>query len=187
MKISAYLATSVDGFIARKDGEIDWLVAADDPDGAEDYGHKLFYESVDCVVMGRNTMETVKDFSPWPYEGKRTIVLSRSLTKTPTNLVGRVELYSGPLTDLVSRLEGEGYKRLYIDGGKTIQSFLSEELVTDLTITKIPILLGEGLPLFGNVSRDIMLKHVGTETFPIGFVNSTYEVLPRTRQPAGSS
>jgi dihydrofolate reductase len=176
MKVSVYIATSLDGFIARKNGDIDWLMAADNTESAEDYGYKEFLDTVDCMVMGRNCMEMVMDFPDWPYEDKRVVVLSNTLKEVPSKLGGKVELYSGSLTELVKRLENDGCKRLYIDGGKTIQSFLNDDLITDLTITKIPILLGEGLSLFGNTKQDIKLKHIATTLYPSGFVKSTYEV-----------
>jgi dihydrofolate reductase len=133
------------------------------------------------MLMGRNSMEMVMGFiatgvAEWPYEGKRVVVLSNTLKQAPAQLADKVELYSGSLTELAQRLEHEGCKRLYIDGGKTIQSFLHEGLITDLTITTIPVLLGEGLPLFGNTGRDIKLKHVKTEAYASGFVQSSYEI-----------
>ena len=175
MKISVYIATSLDGYIARPNGDITWLMEADNSDGNEDYGYKEFSDSVDCMVMGRNSMEMVMSFPEWPYEGKRVVVLSNSLKDTPSQLKGKIELYSGSLTKLVTELKNDGCKRIYIDGGKTIQSFLNEELVTDITITKIPILLGEGISLFGKTKHDIKLKHIESKSYRSGFVKSTYE------------
>ena len=176
MRVSVYIATSLDGFIARKNGDIDWLMAADNSDGAEDYGYKEFSGSVDCLVMGRKSLEKVMTFPDWPYEGKRVVVLSNTMKEVPPKVAGKVELYSGSLQALVDKLESEGCNRLYVDGGKTIQSFLHDRLITDLTITKIPILLGEGMPLFGNTGHDMKLKHIKTEAYPSGFVKSTYEI-----------
>ncbi len=176
MKISVFIATSLDGYIARKNGKIDWLMAADNSNGSEDYGYKEFSDSVDCMIMGRNSLETVLTFDEWPYEGKRVVVLSSSMKETPQSVSGKIELYSGSIEELVSMLKIEGCNRLYIDGGKTIQSFLRADLVTDLTITKIPIILGEGLPLFGNLEEEIKLRHVKTVAYPSGFVKSTYEI-----------
>jgi dihydrofolate reductase len=176
MQASVFIATSLDGFIARKNGAVDWLMAADTSDTSQDYGYGEFFGSVDCMVMGRNSMEVVLSFGEWPYEGKRVIVLSTTLTEAPAELAGKIELYSGSITDLANRLEEEGHKRLYIDGGKTIQSFINEELITDLTINTIPILLGEGLRLFGETKHDIKLKHIETKSYPNGFVMSTYEI-----------
>ena len=112
----------------------------------------------------------------WPYKGKRVVILSNTLKQVPAQLADKVELCSGSLTELVQRLKQEGCNHLYIDGGKAIQSFLHEGLITDLTITTIPVLLGEGLPLFGNTGRDIKLKHVKTEAYPGGLVQSSYEI-----------
>lgn len=176
MKVSVFIATSLDRFIARKDGDIDWLMDVGEAEPGEDYGYKVFNDTIDCMVMGRNSMEKVLSFPEWPYEGQRVIVLSNTLTTVPDALSGKIELYSGSLSNLVKGLESEGAKRLYIDGGKTIQSFLSEGLVTDMVITTIPVLLGEGLPLFGEIPHDIKLKHISTTTYPNGLVQSNYEV-----------
>ena len=176
MKVSAYIATSLDGYIARPNGDINWLMEADDSGGKEDYGYKEFSDTVDCMVMGRNSMEMVMGFPEWPYEGKRVVVMSNTLKEVASQLQNKVELYSGSLTELVTRLKNDGCKRLYIDGGKTIQSFINEELITDVTITKIPILLGEGLSLFGKTKHDIKLNHIETKSYASGFVKSTYEV-----------
>jgi len=151
-------------------------MAASTPDDTEDFGFHAFFDSVDCMVMGRNSMEMVLSFNEWPYEGKRVVVLSNTLAKAPDELAGKIEPYSGPLPELTSKLASEGCQRLYIDGGKTIQSFINESLITDMTITTIPILLGEGLPLFGPTPHDIKLKHISTQSFSNGFVHSTYEV-----------
>ena len=177
MKVSVFIATSLDGFIARKNGNIDWLMAADSSDKSEDYGYQEFYDSIDCLVMGRNSLEKIIDFPEWPYEDKRVVVLSNTLKEVPAQHVDKFEIYSGSLKELVKRLETDGCKSLYIDGGKTIQSFINKGLVTDISITKIPVLLGEGLPLFGKTRRDIKLTHIETKTYPSGFVKSTYEMV----------
>ena len=176
MKVSVYIATSLDGYIARPNGDINWLMEADNSGGKEDYGYKEYSVTVDCMVMGRNSMEMVMSFPEWPYKGKRVVVLSNTLKETPSQLKNKVELYSGSLVKLVTKLKDDGCKRIYVDGGKTIQSFINENLITDITITKIPILLGEGLSLFGNTKHDIKLKHIETKSYPSGFVKSTYEV-----------
>ena len=176
MKVSVFVATSLDGYIARPDGDINWLMEADESGGKEDYGYKEFSDTVDCMVMGRNSMEKAMSFPEWPYEGKRVIVLSNTLKEAPSQLQDKVELYSGSLIKLVTELKNDGCKRIYIDGGKTIQSFINEGLVTDITITKIPVLLGEGLSLFGKTKHDIKLKHIESKSYPGGFVKSTYEV-----------
>lgn len=176
MKASVFIATSLDGFIARKNGDIDWLISADSKDNHEDYGYKEFSDSIDCLVMGRKCLETALKFTEWPYEGKRVVVLSNTMTETPEQVSGKVELYYGSLKALIEKLDSEQCNHLYIDGGKTIQSFLREGIITDLTITKIPILLGEGLTLFGELQNDLKLTHIKTESYTTGFVKSTYEV-----------
>jgi dihydrofolate reductase len=176
MKLSVFIATSLDGFIARKDGAIDWLTEADTPDENEDFGYARFIATVDCMIMGRSTLEKVITFPEWSYEGMRVVVLSNTLTEVPEQLKGKIELYAGPLTELVEKLSADGVQRAYVDGGKTIQNFLSESLITDITINTIPVLLGEGLPLFGKIPGDIKLTHQQTVTYPIGFVMSTYSV-----------
>ena len=176
MRVSVFIATSLDGYIAKPDGGLDWLMQADKSGGQDDHGYKAFSDSVDCMVLGRNSFEMVLSFPEWSYEGKRVIVLSNSLKEIPEKAIGKIELFSGSLTELMHKLEQDGCKRLYIDGGKTIQSFLREALITDMTITTIPILLGEGIPLFGKTDKDIELKHVKIESFQSGFVQSTYEL-----------
>ncbi|MCJ7715583.1 MAG: dihydrofolate reductase family protein [Anaerolineales bacterium] len=176
MKVSVYIAASIDGYIARLDGDVNWLNEAENSGGQEDYGYKEFSNSVDCMVMGRKSYEMVLSFLVWPYEGKRVIVLSKSLKDIPEESIGKIELYSGEPKQLVNKLKDKGCKHLYIDGGKKIQSFLKEDLITDITITKIPILLGEGIPLFGKTGRDIKLKHVKTKTYKNGFIQSTYDI-----------
>ncbi|MFK5915733.1 MAG: dihydrofolate reductase family protein [Woeseiaceae bacterium] len=176
IKISVFIATSLDGFIARTSGSIDWLIAADEQDSSEDFGYQEFYDSIDCLIMGRNSMEKVIAFPEWPYHDKRVIVLSNTLVEVPAQHVDKFELYSGSLNELVKRLEVDGCENLYIDGGKTIQSFIDSNLVTDITITTIPVLLGEGLSLFGKIRQDIKLTHIETKSYPNGFVKSTYEI-----------
>ncbi len=144
MKVSVYIGISLDGYIARPDGDIEWLMAADTSNGAEDLGYEAFSASVDCIIMGRNSFEKVLTFPEWPYAGKRIIVLSRTLKAVPAELEEHVTLYAGPIKELVEQLENDGCQRLYIDGGTTIQSFLNEGLITDLCITRVPVLLGEG-------------------------------------------
>ena len=176
MKISVYIASSLDGFIARPNGDINWLMEADNSGEKEDYGYKEFSDSVDCMVMGRNSMKKVMSFPEWSYEGKRVVVLSNTLKEAPSQLKDKVELYSGSLIMLVTKLKRDGCEHIYVDGGKTIQSFINEDLITDITITRIPILLGEGLPLFGKTKHDIKLKHIESKSYPSGFVKSTYQV-----------
>lgn len=177
---SVFIATSLDGFIARPDGSIDWLneASAAVPSG-EDCGYAEFMESVDVLVMGRNTFETVLAFDAWPYEDKRVVVLSSKPLIFPARLPNTVSASSESPDVLVDRLSAEGAQRLYVDGGKTIQRFLAAGLIDDITITLIPVLLGQGRPLFGPVENDITLAHMATRTFEFGFVQVKYRVVRR--------
>ena len=176
MKSSVYIATSLDGFIARENGEIDWLLGSD-PDGSgEDYGFDEFMASVDALVMGRYTFEQVLTFGDWPYGNKRVVVLSsRSLT-LPDALPETVTTASGSPAEIIRLLEKQGARHLYIDGGKTIQRFLNDGLIQELIICTIPVLLGSGIPLFGPLKIDIKLLHEETRSFASGMVQSRYTV-----------
>ncbi|HMQ51840.1 MAG TPA: dihydrofolate reductase family protein [Anaerolineae bacterium] len=177
MKASVYIATSLDGFIARPDGAIDWLPVGESEPGVEDYGYREFMDSVDYLVMGRGTFEVVLSFGgEWPYGEKRLVVLSSRPVEIPDRLAGTVEWLSGSPQAVVDRLAERGAQHLYVDGGKTIQGFLAAGLIQHLTITRIPILIGEGLPLFGPVPHDIKLNHIETRSFANGLVQSRYEV-----------
>lgn len=177
IKSSIFIATSLDGFIARPDGNIDWLNQANSvvPSG-EDCGYLAFMASVDVLVMGRNTFEQVLTFGEWSYGDKKVVVLSRKGFVVPKELKDTVSTSSEDPKLLVERLASEGAQHLYIDGGKTIQSFLASGLVNEIIITIIPILLGTGLPLFGPLKADINLKHVSTNAYPFGFVQSRYRI-----------
>ena len=177
LKASVYIATSLDGFIARENGDLDWLDAANAniPEG-EDCGFFQFMESVDILLMGRKTYEKVLSFGMWPYGSTPVVVMSTNKIEFQNDLNQYVSCSSESPKELCERLANEGAKRLYIDGGKTIQSFLAENLITDLTITVIPVIIGQGIPLFKNLKKDIALEHVATRTFDFGFVQSTYNV-----------
>lgn len=185
MKASVYIATSLDGFIAREDGSLDWLPQSDtDIDSTEtdvadvdgDMGFQAFMASIDAMVMGRNTFETVLSFGQWPYGDTRVIVLSRRGVEIPDHLTATVETSSSPLHELVEHLSARGFEHLYVDGGSTIQSFLNGGLITQLIITRIPVLIGSGIPLFGPLDNDIHLNHIETVSMPGGLVQSTYQV-----------
>lgn len=173
MAIIVYIATSLDGYIARKDGNIDWLMAFPNPEKS-DYGFSEFMDRVDGILMGKNTYETVKDFTPWPYE-KPVFVLSRSLKDLPPELRSKVELMQGELTWVLDSLKSKGIHHVYIDGGLTIQSFLREDLVDELIITRIPILLGSGLALFGEMEQELKFDLINTEILNKDLVKSTYK------------
>jgi len=177
LQVSVFIATSLDGFIARPDGSLDFLENAGKALAGEDYGYADFTKTIDCLVMGSNTFEKVASFPAWPYQDKRVIVMSQSLKTIPEALHNKVELSSQSPQDLVKRCTNEGLKRLYLDGGKLIQSFLQEKLVTDIIVTQLPILIGQGIPLFGKLAQDIKLEHLITKTYASGFVQSSYKVL----------
>lgn len=179
LKISVFISTSLDGYIARENGDLDWLDAANAnvPD-SEDFGFIQFMQSVDSIVMGRNTYEKVLSFGGWPYGTASVIVLSRTQIEFPDDPDHKVSTTSESLEELCNRLEGEGQKHLYVDGGITIQRFLADGLITDVTITTVPVVIGSGIPLFGSVKKDITLEHVATKSFDVGFVQSTYNVKP---------
>lgn len=176
-KCSVFIATSLDGYIAREDGDLDWLDAANQtvPDG-EDCGYGAFMAGVDALVMGRNTYEKVLSFGAWPYGETPVIVLSRDELRIPENISGIVSHSSDDPDALCRRLSAEGHRKLYIDGGITIQRFLDAGLITDLTITVIPVILGGGIPLFGPMRRDVALTHRHTKSYDFGFVQSTYDM-----------
>lgn len=177
IKCSVFIATSLDGFIARVDGGIDWLTGGAAPENSEDYGYKEFFDSIDTLVMGRSTYEKVLTFADWPYGDKKTVVLSSGTLQVPQHIAGKVEVMSGEPSMVVRLLSEQGARHLYIDGGKTIQAFLRAGLIDELTITTLPILIGEGIPLFGSLDGDIKLEHLNTRSFDSGYVQSQYRVL----------
>jgi dihydrofolate reductase len=181
LKASVFIAVSLDGFIARKGGELDWLDAANAGVSAgEDCGYKVFFESVDVLIMGRKSYEKILSFNNWPYGKKPVIVLSSKSIIIPQHLLKTVSYSSESPTELCERLAHEGAKRLYIDGGITIQRFITAGLINDFTITVIPVIIGSGIPLFGYLKNDLPLKHLETKSYDFGFVQSSYEVLKQT-------
>lgn len=174
---SVYIAASLDGFIARTDGSLDWLTGGSN-DSSEDYGYARFMDSIDVLILGKSTFQTVSGFTPWPYEKRTVMVLSTTLSSSdvPATLRDSVSVTSEPPAKLLARLEREGFRHAYVDGGATIQSFLREDRIDEITITRIPVLLGSGIPLFGSLSADIPLSHLETASFPSGFVQSKYRV-----------
>lgn len=179
MKISVYIATSVDGFIAREDGDIEWLHNSGhgEVDKGEDFGYKDFISTVDAHLIGRNSYEKVLSFGgDWPYGDKPVFVLTKKGVDIPDRISETVSSLSGSPHKIVKDLEKLGYQHIYLDGGLTIQEFLEAGLVDELTITKIPILIGNGIPLFGNVSKDIHLRHLRSDSFKNGFIQSTYRI-----------
>ncbi len=167
-----YIATSLDGFIATRDGGLDWLDEIPNPEQS-DYGYAEFISSIDAIVMGRNTFEKILTFDRWAYN-KPVFVLSNSLREIPKDIIDKAEIVSGDIKKLVNKLNQQGYNNLYIDGGKTIQSFLKEDLIDEMIITRIPILLGSGFPLFDQLDKKLKFKHKKTEIYNNTLVKSHY-------------
>lgn len=174
MTASVFVGTSVDGFIARRNGDLDWLPAG----GGEPHGYDEFIATVDTIVIGRKTFETVLAFETWPYGKKRVVVLSSHAVDLAAVRArgGIVEQLGGEPAEIVSNLTARGAQHLYVDGGVTIQRFFRSGLIQRLVITRVPVLIGDGIPLFGSLPRDIRLRHVVTRSYPSGLVQSEYEV-----------
>jgi len=172
MMASVFIATSVDGFIARPNGDLDWLPAG----GGEPHGYNEFIASVDALVIGRKTFEKVLTFEAWPYGDKRVVVLSSRPVDLSAAGDGVVEQMGGPPAEIASQLAASGARHLYVDGGITIQRFLRAGLIQRLIITRVPVLIGDGVPLFGTLPRDLRLRHVMTRHYPSGLVQSEYAV-----------
>jgi dihydrofolate reductase len=171
MKASVFVGASVDGFIARADGALDFLPSG----GGEPHGYEEFMASVDALVIGRKTYETVLGFGGWAYGTKPVFVLSsRPLAPAPSGAV--VERMSGDPAEIMAALAARGMGHVYVDGGITIQQFLRAGLIQRLIVTRVPVLIGTGIPLFGPLERDVVLRHVGTRQFPSGLVQSEYLV-----------
>jgi dihydrofolate reductase len=172
MKASVFVGTSVDGFIARRNHDLDFL-----PESPEPHGYEEFFASVDAIVIGRNTFEKVLTFGGWAYGKKRVVVLSSRPLDLSVVKDGVVEQLGGTPAEVVAQLEARGVQHAYIDGGITVQRFLSAGLIQRLTVTRVPVLIGDGIPLFGSLPHDVRLKHIATRTYPSGLVQSEYEVV----------
>jgi dihydrofolate reductase len=172
MTASVFVGTSIDGFIARPNGDLDFLP----PGGGEPHGYAEFIASVDAIVIGRKTFETVLRMKPWPYGDKRVVVLSSRPVDLMAVVGGLVEQMAGSPAEIVSQLVASGARHLYIDGGITIQQFLRAGLIQRLIITRVPVLIGDGIPLFGSLPHDIRLRHIATRHYPSGLVSSEYIV-----------
>lgn len=172
-----FIAISLDGFIARPDGDIGWLLQRDDP--TEDHGYAAFIADKDIIVMGRGSYEKVLTLDTWPYD-LPVLVLSEQLADAPVPeaLKGKVRFSNRAPKDAIEQLAGENLRRIYLDGGRLVQSFLREGLVTDMVITTVPVLIGSGRPLFGALTQDTDLRLVSSHSFASGLVQSTYRVAP---------
>jgi len=177
MYASVFVGTSLDGFIARADGALDFLP----PDGGEPHGYHEFMATVDALVIGRKTYETVLGFGGWAYGKKPVFVLStRALATPPPEAI--VERLAGEPADIVAQLGSRGMRHIYVDGGITIQRFLRAGLIDRLIITRVPVLIGSGIPLFGDLPGDLQLRHIATRSFPSGLVQSEYHLADHSRQ-----
>jgi len=173
MTVSVFVGVSVDGFIARLNHDLDWLPEG----GGEPHGFDEFLAGIDALVIGRKTFKKVLTFNPWPYGSKRVVVLSGQPLRLPSSIGGPVEQMAGSPAEIVARLAERGATNLYVDGGITIQRFLRAGLVDRLILTRVPVLIGEGIPLFSTLPHDLHLRHVATRSFPSGLVQSEYQVL----------
>ncbi len=168
-KVSIFIAMSLDGYIARVDNSLDWLEKIHDCN--EDYGHGAFFTDIDTLILGRKSYEVITSFSKWPYQGKRTVVLSKTLQSVREE----AELYSAHPEKLLSKLQDEGVRHIWIDGGITVSRFLDLGAVDFLTVTMIPILLGSGIPLF-SVKNETSLKLIYYKTYESGLVQMCYRL-----------
>ena len=172
-RFSVFIATTLDGFIARPDGAVDFLSVADPPNaGVEDYGYAKFFDSIDTLVVGRKTYELALSFPSWPYGGKRVVVMTTRQRAPKYDET----FFSGTATELAESLR-DGSRRVYVDGGSVIRQFLAEKILTDLTLSILPIMIGDGIRLFGDLSRDVRLALVDSRAFPSGLVQLEY--VPR--------
>jgi dihydrofolate reductase len=167
-----YIATSIDGYIARTDGSIEWLTEWPNPDKS-DYGFFAFLDSIDGIIMGRNTFETVSAFDEWVYT-KPVFVLSTTLTQLSGKWAAKGELIKGDLNEVLALLSNRGVNNIYVDGGKTIQSFLALDMIDQMIITTIPMLLGSGIPLFSDNAPELKFKHTATDIYNGGLVKISY-------------
>lgn len=172
VKVSVFVGTSVDGFIARLNGDLDFLPEG----GGEPHGYTEFIATVDAIVIGRNTFEKVLSFGGWFYGKKRVVVLSSRPVDLSAAAGGVVEQMGGEPAEIVLRLAASGAQHLYVDGGITVQRFLAAGLVDRLVVTRVPVLIGGGIPLFGKLPADVRLDHVATQAYGSGLVKTEYRV-----------
>ena len=183
MKCSVFIATSADGYIATPDGGVDWLETAGsfaEMSEQGDMGWAAYMAAIDCMIMGRKSMEKISSFNltpeQWPYDDTRIIALSRTRKEPPDNLKNKVEIYNGDISALMAQLTAAGFQHAYIDGGATITAFLNLKLINEMTITQVPVLLGDGIPLFGKITQPIRLKKAEAVAFPNDFIQIKYQV-----------
>lgn len=173
MTVSVFIGTSVDGFIARPNGDLDFLP----PGGGEPHGYEEFIADIDTLVIGRKTFEMVLAYETWPYDRRRVVVLSSRPLDLSAVRGGVVEQMAGDPGEIVSQLAASGSRNIYVDGGVTVQRFLRAGLVQRLIVTRVPVLIGDGVPLFGSLPHDVRLRHVSTQSYNSGLVKSEYQVI----------
>ena len=173
-----FVGVSLDGFIARPNGDLDWLMGDGGGDSAE-FGYNEFIADIDAIVMGRRTFEKVLTLDKWYYGSKRVVVLSHQPLDLSTAQAhgGVVEVMAGSPVEIVFKLAASGASRLYVDGGITIQEYLRAGLIHRLIISRLPVLIGDGIPLFGSLPHDVRLRHITTRTYPGGMVQSEYQIV----------
>ena len=178
VKVSVFIGTSLDGFIARENGDIDWLDDANKQvTPGEDFGFKSFLESVDQIIMGRKTFDQVMKFDNWPYNNTKMIVLTSKNIEIPEKLRETVTTSNTSSPEqLIKELSDQSINHIYIDGGIVIQDFLSARLVDEITVTIVPILIGKGKSFSGLLSKDLSLEHLKTTVFNFGFVQVKYKI-----------
>jgi len=175
MSNNVFIATSLDGYIAKNDGNLDWLENIHNPTNS-DFGYANFIKGIDAIVMGRGTFMKVLSFESWPYTNQ-VYVLSNSLNSVPEHLTKKVMILKGDLNIILKKIHNNGHHKLYIDGGYTISEFLKKGLINQLIITRVPVILGKGISLFNDLDSEINLNHVSTRSFENGLVQSTYNFI----------
>jgi dihydrofolate reductase len=171
-----YIATSLDGFIARPDGALDWLPDPAAAGDGEDYGYGQFMSTVDAVILGRNTFDKIQSFGEWLFGGKRVVVLTNRPIESTLASDAEWSTFAGTPEQVVASLSADGCSHAYVDGGRVIQQFLRAGLVQQLIVTRVPVLLGAGIPLFGPLEADLRLIHESTQGYASGLVQSRYVV-----------
>ncbi len=176
---SVFLGMSADGFIARLDGDVTWLTGGADANtapedgGGGDFGFADFVSGIDALVMGRGTYDVIAPFAEWPHQGKPVHVLSTTLEPGADP---RLAAGHRSVEEARDARGAAGYRRVYVDGGRTVHAFLRAGLIDDLTLSRVPVLIGTGHTPFGELAADVPLEHVRTQTFPGGMVQTTYRV-----------
>jgi len=169
-----YIGTSLDGFISAPDGSLDWLSYVPIPEG-NDLGFSEFMERIDAVVMGRKTFQTLLGFGVGWHYPKPGLILSSTMNSAPEEFANHVQFASGTPGEVVAFAKDQGFENLYIDGGTTIQGFLRDDLIDEMIFTQIPILLGGGDRLFGDLEQPLGFELVDSRVLLGQLVKRRYE------------